>query len=63
MQINTLGVPVVTSDLDQQKLDLFLDKLAANLYGRLPRFARLFLSQDALRALLGAAAANLVSRM
>lgn len=62
MQIDQLGAPVLEQEGDVQQLDMFLDRLADAVYGRLPRFVRLFLSRDALRSILGLGARELASR-
>ena len=62
MQIDALGSPVLTEGAHVAEFDLFLDRLADAVYGRLPRFARLFLSRDALRALLGLAGDEIAKR-
>lgn len=62
MRLDTDGVPIITQKGDQERLDSFLDLIVAELYGRLPRLVKMFLSEDALRGLLGTAAARVTAR-
>lgn len=62
MRVNDLGAPIVETPGDEERLAAFTDRLAENLYGRLPRFVRTFLSKDALKGLLAAAASSVANR-
>lgn len=63
MQIDIDGIPVISQQGDQQRWDAFLDRLAPELYGRLPRFARFFLSEDVLRTLLALCTKAIIARI
>lgn len=63
MRVNDLGTPIVETPEDEGRLAAFIDRLAENLYGRLPKFVKMFLSKDALKALLTAAASQVANRV
>lgn len=61
MQINADGIAVIQSPDDLDRMALLLDRLSDALYGHLPRIVRIFLSRDALRAMLDLAATGLTT--
>lgn len=63
MHLSDTGTPIVQSSEDETRLAAFIDKLANNLYGRLPKFVRMFLSLEALKGLLASAAGQIASRV
>lgn len=63
MRIDNFGAPVVETPDDEGRLAAFVDKLADNLYGRLPKFVKMFLSKDALKMLLASAASSIANKV
>jgi len=63
MRLNNFGQPIIENQDDEDKTAAFVRRLAQNLQGRLPRFAKTFVSVDLLEKLLTAAIASMAAQV